>query len=115
MNARVDPFANLAELPVFETKPKKEVPVAEETITRIAEANNFPSRQGPKAPVKESLRRKKRVYRTGRNAQINLKAKPQTVERFYKLADEREVALCKLLELALDALEREASSTSRHA
>lgn len=28
-----------------------------------------------------------------------------TVERFYKLAEEREVPLCELLELALDALE----------
>jgi len=104
MNTRVNPFATLAEPPVFTTKSKTEKPVQTETIERIAEENNFPSRQATKAP--KEPRRKRRVYTTGRNRQFNIKATGETVERFYKMADERKVPLCELLEQALDALER---------
>ena len=94
--------------PVFTTKPKREKPVETEVIARIAEENNFPSRQAAKA--QKEPRRKRRVYTTGRNRQFNIKATNETVERFYKMADDRNVALCKLLEHALDALEREGLS-----
>jgi hypothetical protein len=108
MSGRINPFANLTEPPVFTTKPKKEKPVAEEAIARLAEDNNFPSRQAPRA-AKEP-RRKRRVYTTGRNRQFNIKATAETVERFYKMADARHVPLCQLLEEALDALERAGGS-----
>jgi len=108
MTGRVNPFANLSEPPVFTTKPKKETPVAEEAITRIAEDNNFPSRQAPKAP--KEPRRKRRVYTTGRNRQFNIKATSATLDRFYKMADEHRVPLCELLERALDALESAGSA-----
>jgi hypothetical protein len=104
MSPRVNPFANLTEPPVFTTKPRKETPVAEDAIARIAEENIFPSRQAAKTP--KELRRKRRIYTTGRNRQFNIKATAETVERFYKMADERHVALCELLEHPLDALER---------
>jgi hypothetical protein len=45
MSTRVNPFVNLADPPVFATKPKKETAVERKTIERIAEQNNFPSRQ----------------------------------------------------------------------
>jgi hypothetical protein len=109
MNARVNPFATLAEPPVFTVKAKTEKPVPAETIERIAEENNFPSRQAAKAP--KEPRRKRRVYTTGRNRQFNIKATAETVERFYKMADERRVPLCELLEQALDALERAGANT----
>jgi hypothetical protein len=105
MSGRINPFANLADNPpVFTTKPRKETAVEEETIARIAEENQFTSRQAPKA-AKEP-RRKRRVYTTGRNRQINFRASDETIELFYKMADERRVPLCKLLEQALDALDR---------
>lgn len=95
MSGRVDPFATLKEpLPEFTTKVRAAKPVATETIERIAEENNFPSRQA-KAPGPP--RRKRRVYRTGRNQQFNAKATPETIERFYKLANERNVPLGELL------------------
>lgn len=100
---RVNPFAGLADMPVFEPKPRRKNPVARETIEQIAQDNGFPSRQAPKA---REQRRKRRTYTTGRNRQFNIKATSETVERFYKMADERKVALCALLEQALDALER---------
>ena len=104
MSGRVDPFAILKEpLPSFATKPRKEKPVEEEAIARIAEQNNFPSRQAARPPKVE--RRKPRVYRTGRNQQFNAKATPETIQRFYKLADEKRVPLGELLKQGLDALE----------
>jgi hypothetical protein len=56
-------------------------------------------------PLSPSIRRKQRRYTTGRNQQLNFKATPQTVERLYRIADERKLTLCQTLELALDALE----------
>jgi hypothetical protein len=100
MSTRINPFANLAEPPVFTTKPRRETPVTEEAITRIAEEHNFPSRQAVKAP-----KRKPRIYRTGRNQQFNAKATPETIQRFYKVADEKRVPLGELLKQGLDALE----------
>jgi hypothetical protein len=103
MNTRVNPFATLNEPPVFTPKSKAEKLVAKETIARIAEENNFPSRQAPKP---SALRRKQRRYRTGRNQHLGIKATAETIERFYKAVDARNVPSGELLRLALDALER---------
>jgi hypothetical protein len=104
MNERVDPFAILKDpLPSFTTKPKPDQPVAKETMERIAEENNFPSRQAAKAPKAE--RRKPRTHRTGRNQQFNAKATSETIQRIYKSADERHVPLGELLKQGMDALE----------
>jgi hypothetical protein len=103
MSRRVDAFAQLKEAPVFTTKPKQDAPLAQDAIERIAEENNFPSRQPTKV---QTPRRKQRRYRTGRNQHLGVRATAETVERFYKLADARAVPLGELLRLALDALER---------
>jgi hypothetical protein len=97
MSLRVNPFANLdtRTAPVFKTKSKAAAPVAEEVIDRIAEEHNFPSREAPRTP--KAPKRKRRVYTTGRNVQFNTKAKQETVDRFHRLADERNVPLCELL------------------
>jgi hypothetical protein len=108
MNERVNPFANLKDAPVFTTKTRPDKPVEEETITKLAEQHNFPSRQALK-PAKVE-RRKMRVYRTGRNQQFNAKLTAETVARIYKLADEKNVPLGELVKLAIDALEREGAS-----
>lgn len=102
---RANPFADAAAtLPAFPTKPKASQPVAADQVERIAQEHNFPSRQ----PVKAKPRPPRRIarHRTGRNQQFNIKATAETIERFYKLADERRVALGELLEQALDALEK---------
>jgi hypothetical protein len=108
VNQRVNPFANLAEPPAFTTKPRKETPVAKESIERIAAENNFPSRQAPRAQKTE--RRKPRTHRTGRNQQFNAKATAETIDKIYKLANEMNVPLGELLRLAVDALERAGGS-----
>jgi hypothetical protein len=104
MVERIDPFASLSSPPVFTPRPQREKPVADDTIDRIAEENHFPSRQAVRVP--RLPKRKTRIYRTGRNRQFNMKAKPESVDRFYRMADERNVPLGALLDLALDALER---------
>jgi hypothetical protein len=107
VSARVNPFADLKDVPVFEPKRKPETLVEKEAVDRIADDNNFPSRQAARPP--KEPRRKRRAYTTGRNRQFNIKASGATIERYYKMADEREVPLCALLELALDALEKKAA------
>jgi len=99
---RVNPFAEPAEAPVFMPKTTPHKVVEKETIDQIARDQNFPSRQPQRA--KTPVVRKRRTYTTGRNQQLNFKATPATVERFYKLADERNLPLCELFEQALDAL-----------
>jgi hypothetical protein len=104
MNARVNPFAVLNDPPVFTPKPKAEKLVEKDAIARIAEENNFPSRQAPKSSAPR--RREQRRYRTGRNRHLGIKATDETIERFYKAVDERNVPSGELLRLALDALDR---------
>jgi hypothetical protein len=100
---RVNPFVDIDEPPVFTTKPKPEKPAEKASIARLGEEHNFTSRQAPKTP-KES-RHKARTHRTGRNVQFNCKATPETVQRFYKSADDRSVVLGELMRLGLDALD----------
>jgi len=102
MSGRVDPFADL-ELPDFGVKPNKRRAVEEETIDRIAEENNFPSRQAKR--VAKEPKHKPRLHRTGRDQQFSVKTTPETKARFYKMADERKTTLGRLFELALDALD----------
>ena len=107
--SRVNPFENLADdFPVKpKTQTKKVVENEKELIDRIAEDNNFPSRQAVKevSPISTGKRQQRR-YRTGRNQQLNIKATEQTIEKFYRLADKEKITLGELLERALDALEK---------
>ncbi len=108
MSERVNPFASLNEASAFAPRQPRAKPMANDAIERIAEENGFPSRQATKA-AKEP-KRKPHLYRTGRNRQLNVKATDQTVERFYKMAEERRIPSGALLELALSALERAGAS-----
>ena len=104
MSGPVDPFAILKDPVAFPTKPKAERRVEEAAVADIARENNFPSRQAPKAATPP--KRKQRRYRTGRNRHLGIKATEETVERFYKAVDARNLPLGEVLRLALDALER---------
>jgi len=124
MSERVNPFASPEVAPQFAVKPKAAKPT--EHVEHLAKEHNFPSRQAtpaippviaaipspenvPRGTVAPSGRRR-RPYKTGRNQQLNFKATPATVDRFYAMADQRGVALCELLELALDALDKRATN-----
>lgn len=123
---RVNPFGDLGDLSDFSpapAKPKTSKPLEKEVIDEVAAANGFPSRQPVKAepsPVAASIHsvsaneimvaalapRQQRRYTTGRNQQINVKAKAETIEKFYRIADAQGVPLGEVLERALDALEK---------
>lgn len=47
-----------------------------------------------------------RGRRTGRNAQLNLKLRPETIERFYALADDEGWTLGEAFEKAFGSLEK---------
>jgi len=101
---RVNPFEEPTEAPVFAPKSKAPKALERDNLDQIAREQNFPSRQAPRAAPAEPARRR-RTYTTGRNQQINFKATATTVDRFYRIADEKHLPLCELLEQALDALE----------
>lgn len=103
-SARVNPFENLDQVPKFEIKSRTAKPVDNATIEQLARDNDFPSRQPHRVEVPTT--RKRRVFMTGRNRQLNFKATAATADRFYAMADKRGVKLCELLEQALDALEK---------
>lgn len=97
---RANPFNDLS----TDFAPKKAAarPVEAAQIDRLAQENGFPSRErAPSQPVQRVRRR----YTTGRNQQINIKATSETIELFYRMADERSVPLGELLDRALQALQ----------
>ena len=100
--ARANAFGDLSD---FKPRPASTKPAREEVpredIDRLARESGFPSRQ-PQGVAAPAPRRR---YTTGRNQQINVKATPETIAKFYRLADERRVVLGELLELALEALD----------
>jgi hypothetical protein len=78
---------------------------------KAAEASGFRSREPKPAPVpaepgagQGSAPRRRR---TGRNAQFNLKARPETIEAFVAIADRQGWGLGETLEHAVSLLERE--------
>jgi len=80
-----------------------EVPA--ELVRGVAEASRFPSREAKSSSY--PARRPPRIHRTGRTMQFNARAKPQTVEALYAIADRQGWLVGETLEHALAALQRE--------
>lgn len=72
------------------------------TTGQAAEASGFVSRE-PKAPGQPKPQRRRR---TGRNAQLNIKAKPETIAAFYAVADANGWGLGETLERAVELLKK---------
>ncbi len=104
---------NPAEWKPTAAKPTKKPKPEEAAIA--AEASGFKSREPKPTPVVEAkpvVRSRaggapQRRRRTGRNAQFNLKAKPETIEAYCALADAKGWGLGETLEKAVKLLERE--------
>jgi len=100
----------LDDLDLTEFKPRH-VPVARpasEANAQAAEVSGFRSRESkaPKTPAagaKGTLEQRRR--RTGRNAQFNLKARPETITAYCALADRMGWGLGETLEKAVELLE----------
>jgi hypothetical protein len=103
---RASLFGQDADMDLSDFKPKSLA--RPEQVRDVAEQAGFRSREGTKQAVEsEALRREPRRYRTGRNVQLNLKVRQETVDTFYKLADEHGWVLGEAFEHAIDALRRE--------
>jgi hypothetical protein len=94
----------LSDLSNFAPTPK--IAPKDTTAGQAANASGFVSRE-PKTAVPPKLQRRRR---TGRNAQFNIKAKPETIEAFYKVADANGWGLGETLEHAVELLGRHMKS-----
>ncbi len=98
-------FGNiLDDLASFEpkVKPKQHPEFASSKQKQAAEAAGFKSREPEKPKEKKQLRRR----RTGRNAQINIKTTPETIELFTSIADKNGWGLGETFEKAIALLEK---------
>ena len=106
MRERASIFADNEGLDVsgFAPKTVPEAPGLDPGVVRaVAEASRFPSREA-RAAVS---RRPPRIHRTGRTMQFNARARPETVEALYAIADRQGWLVGETLEHALAALQRE--------
>ena len=99
----------------FTPKPKPATPpVPPEQVRAVSQARGFRSREPQPAaaaapapaPVAEVPRREPRRYRTGRNVQLNIKARAEVIDSFYAIADRQGWVLGQAFEEAVAALER---------
>jgi len=80
--------------------------VAVDQVRAVSEAVNFRSRDPKPAPV-IPVRREQRRHRTGRNVQLNIKARAEAVAAFYAITDREGWVLGETFERAIEALNRE--------
>lgn len=83
-----------------------------DTVRAVSEAASFRSREPapaitPVQPAQEAPKREPRRYRTGRNVQLNIKVRAETLESFYALADKQGWILGETFERAIVALSKE--------
>ena len=98
----------LDELDLKTWNPSKRKPPKAAT-KQLAEAAGFRSREpAAHSAISPKIERRRR---TGRNAQFNLKAKPETIEAFCRIADQKGWGLGETLEQAVSLLEHEFPGT----
>ena len=79
-----------------------------EQVRAVSEAAQFQSREPRRNIVPApSIKREPRRYRTGRNMQLNIKARTEAIEAFYAIADQQGWVLGETFERAIDALKRD--------
>jgi hypothetical protein len=112
MNAqRASPFDAADDLDVSGFAPKAAPPqpaARPEQVRAVSEAVQFQSREPrPVQPPVAASKREPRRYRTGRNTQLNIKARTEAIDAFYAIADKQGWVLGETFERAIDALNRE--------
>jgi len=92
----------------FAPKPADRPAMKPEQVRAVSEAAQFQSREPKRitAPASPSKREPRR-YRTGRNTQLNIKARTEAIEAFYAIADQHGWVLGETFERAIDALKRD--------
>jgi len=104
MSERASIFGADADFDVAGFAPQKpKETAAPEKIRKVSEGAQFRSRE----PEQKMPRREPRRYRTGRDAQFNIKADPKIVDAFYNISDTQDWVLGYTLERAVAALQKE--------
>jgi len=78
-----------------------------EQVRTVADAASFRSRESAPAMVTPAARRPPRTYRTGRTATFSVKARPDSIDAFYAIAERHNWKAAETFERALAALQRE--------
>jgi len=112
-NPRAGLFEADDDLDVSGFAPKKPEPgglpaAAADEVRAVSEASSFRSREpaaGKPTPTAKP-KREPRLYRTGRNIQLNVKVRQETLDSFYEISDQEGWVLGETLERALEALKR---------
>ena len=110
---RASVFDQGPEIDISGFKPRTAIkPAAQpDQVKAISETASFVSREPPASTPKAApTTREPRRHRTGRNAQFNIKARADTIERFYAIADRYGWILCETFERAVAALERNSAN-----
>jgi hypothetical protein len=92
----------------FAPKPADKPAAQKDQVKAVAEAAHFRSReprQDSRSPT--PTKREPRRHRTGRNMQLNIKARASTIDVFYTIADRQGWVLGEAFEYAVDALKRD--------
>jgi hypothetical protein len=111
-NARASLFEADDDLDVSGFAPKKPEPGAQpataaEEVRVVSEASSFRSREPVARKPPARPRREPRLYRTGRNIQLNVKVRQETLDSLYEISDQEGWVLGETLEHALEVLKRE--------
>jgi hypothetical protein len=94
------------ELSDFKPKAAGEPAARPDAVRAVSESASFHSRE-PQPPSAPSIKREPRRYRTGRNQQLNIKARAEAIEAFYQITDQQGWVLGETFERAIEALKRE--------
>jgi hypothetical protein len=109
MSERASVFDAGAEFDVSGFVAQKPRPAApKEAVKQVSEGASFRSREP--SELKPAVREPRR-YRTGRNVQLNVKVRAETLESFYRIADGQGWVLGETLEKALAALEEQLAAS----
>jgi hypothetical protein len=106
---RAGVFDNEDELDVSGFAPKSvdRTAIKPEQIRAVSESAQFQSREPqPRAPTVLEKREPRR-HRTGRNMQLNIKARTEAIDSFYTITDQQGWVLGETFEHAIEALKRE--------
>lgn len=93
----------------FAPKPAAKPAAKPEQVRAVAEGASFRSREPKTATAAPTVaqKREQRRYRTGRNAQLNIKIRPETLKEFYAIVDRHGWVQGEVFERAIEALKRE--------
>lgn len=91
----------LGDLGSFTPAPRPKAPAPP---PEAAAAAGFTSREAAVVAAPQSLIKQQRRHRTGRSSQINIKAKPETIEAFTAWAERQGLSIAEAFEVATKKL-----------